>query len=80
MKASFVGRWRITEMELWDQEFIDLESPGHITFERGGRGELHFGAVNVTLTGERMPRKTGWTSLLKVLTRAMKSLAEVGLS
>jgi hypothetical protein len=49
MKAPFVGRWRITEMELWDQEFIDLESPGHITFERGGRGELHFGAVNVTL-------------------------------
>jgi hypothetical protein len=47
--ASFVWRWRIVEMELWDQEFVDLESPGHITFDRGGRGELHFGAVDVTL-------------------------------
>src|SRR4029079_16484225 len=49
VKTSFIGRWRIVEMELWDQEFIDLESPGHITFNLGGRGELHFGAVDVTL-------------------------------
>ena len=49
MKPFFIGRWRIVEMELWDQEFIDLESPGHITFARYGRGELHFGAVNATL-------------------------------
>jgi hypothetical protein len=49
MKTSFIGRWRIVEMELWDQEFIDLEGPGHITFARGGVGELRFGAVNVTL-------------------------------
>lgn len=49
MKASFIGRWRIIEMELWDQEFIDLDGPGHITFARIGRGEMHFGAVNLTL-------------------------------
>ena len=36
-------------MELWNQEFIDLESPGHITFTRNGRGEMHFGAVDLTL-------------------------------
>lgn len=36
-------------MEQWDQEFVDLVSPGHITFSRGGRGELHFGAVDLTL-------------------------------
>ena len=49
MKGSFVGRWRIVEMELWDQDFVDLESPGHLTFARNGRGDLHFGAVNVAL-------------------------------
>jgi hypothetical protein len=49
VKSSFVGRWRIVEMEQWDQEFVDLVSPGHITFTRDGRGELHFGAVEVTL-------------------------------
>jgi hypothetical protein len=49
MKSSFVGRWRIVGMEQWDQEFVDLVSPGHITFTRNGRGELHFGAVDVSL-------------------------------
>ena len=49
MKGSFVGRWRIVEMELWDQDFVDLESPGHIVFTRNGHGELHFGALEVTL-------------------------------
>jgi len=49
MKSSFVGRWRIVEMAQWDQEFVDLVSPGHITFTRNGRGELHFGAVDVSL-------------------------------
>jgi len=49
MKPTFVGRWRIVEMEQWDQEFVDLVSPGHITFTPDGRGELHFGAVDLTL-------------------------------
>src|ERR1017187_9887135 len=49
MEASFAGRWRIVEMEQWDQEFVDLVSPGHITFTVDGRGELHFGAVDVSL-------------------------------
>ena len=49
MKPLFVGRWRIVEMELWDQDFVDLESPGHITLARNGRGEMHFGAVDLTL-------------------------------
>ena len=49
MKASFAGRWRIAEMEQWDQKFVDLVSPGHITFTRDGGGELHFGAVDVSL-------------------------------
>jgi hypothetical protein len=42
MKSPFDGRWRIVEMEQWDRDFLDLESPAHITFESGGQGELHF--------------------------------------
>ena len=49
MKSSFAGRWRIVEMEQWDQEFVDLVSPGHITLTGDARGELHFGAVDVSL-------------------------------
>jgi hypothetical protein len=60
VKSSFAGRWRIVGMEGWDQDFVDLVSPGHITFNSGGRGELHFGAVDATLewradaTGDRV--------------------------
>jgi hypothetical protein len=49
MKPSFVGRWRIVEMERWDRDFLDLVAPARITFDSGGRGELHFGAVDLTL-------------------------------
>jgi hypothetical protein len=35
MKAKlkpFVGQWSIAEMEAWDQDFVNLEVPGHFTF------------------------------------------------
>src|SRR5579859_2766422 len=42
----FVGRWKITEMEMWPPEYIDLIVPGHITIARKREGELQFGAVH----------------------------------
>ena len=36
-------------MEQWDQEYIDLEGPGHITLSKGGKGSFHFGAVQAQL-------------------------------
>ncbi len=39
------GRWRIVEMDLWDQEAIDLVEPGFIEFAGDGTGELGFIAV-----------------------------------
>jgi len=48
MKAAmrlFIGAWRIVEMEAWDQEYVDMEVPGHFTFEKDGLGNFHFGAV-----------------------------------
>ena len=43
-----IGRWRITEMDNWDQEAVDLVEPGFIEFDEDGLGELGFIAV----TGE----------------------------
>jgi hypothetical protein len=43
-----VGRWRITEMDSWDQEAVDLVEPGFIEFDEDGLRELGFIAV----TGE----------------------------
>ena len=45
------GKWRITEMELWDAGFIDLLGPGYIEFDRDGGGHFAFGAVQGGLDG-----------------------------
>lgn len=42
---GFGGRWRIIEMDLWDQDAIDLVGPAFVEFEKGGHGELGFIAV-----------------------------------
>jgi hypothetical protein len=42
---SISGKWRITEMDAWDREAIDLVGPGFIEF-RGQGGQFHFIAVD----------------------------------
>ena len=49
MKSAFIGRWKITEMEQWDQDYVDMEESGNIAFEKGGSGGFHFGCVEVSL-------------------------------
>jgi hypothetical protein len=46
MKNPFLGYWRITEMEQWDREFIDLVVPGYVKFDKHDIGDFQFGAVN----------------------------------
>src|SRR3954447_3342119 len=41
-QAEFTGRWRITSMELWDTDAIDLVAPGFIEFDRDGTGRFGF--------------------------------------
>jgi hypothetical protein len=42
---SIVGRWRIVDMELWDQDAVDLLAPGFIEFQPDGTGSFGFIAV-----------------------------------
>jgi hypothetical protein len=42
---DFVGRWRITWMSNWDQDYVDLVEPGYVEFTDDGFGEFVFGAV-----------------------------------
>ena len=44
-KPQIVGRWRITSMTEWDQDFVDEEVPGYFEFRKDGLGELQFGYV-----------------------------------
>ncbi len=36
-------------MEQWDQDYVDMEEPGHISFERKGAGGFHFGCADAQL-------------------------------
>jgi hypothetical protein len=45
-KNPFAGRWRITSMEQWDQDYIDEEEEGYFKFDEKGSGEFHFGYVH----------------------------------
>ena len=46
--ASITGRWRIREMDNWDQEPIDLVQPGFIEFGEDGLGSPGF----IVVTGD----------------------------
>ncbi|PSJ47650.1 hypothetical protein C7H85_02125 [Zobellella endophytica] len=42
---EFLGKWKIVEMEQWDQEYIDLVEPGYIRFDKDDLGNFVFGTV-----------------------------------
>jgi hypothetical protein len=42
---AYFGKWRIIEMEMWDQDFIDLETEGYFTFDKDQLGSFEFGVV-----------------------------------
>lgn len=44
MKA-FVGTWIIVEMEVWDQEYVNMEVQGNFSFKKDGMGHFQFGLV-----------------------------------
>jgi hypothetical protein len=41
----YIGKWRIIEMDQWDQEFVNLVVPGYVTIRKDGTGSFQFGAV-----------------------------------
>src|SRR5436305_11681263 len=39
---AFAGRWRIVEMDVWDNDFLDLVEEAHLTFKGAADGEIGF--------------------------------------
>lgn len=54
--TGVTGRWRITEMDMWDGEAIDLVQPGFIEFTGDGHGKLGFIAVEGELDCRNVAR------------------------
>ena len=42
---QIVGHWRITEMGMWDRDYLDMEVKAFIEFEPDGMGHFQFGLV-----------------------------------
>lgn len=45
MINKIVGKWKITEMEQWDLDFIDEQGPGYFEFSSSNHGSFMFGYV-----------------------------------
>lgn len=45
MTNPFIGPWRIVWMSDWDQDYVDMDVPGHFTFGPGRSGSFQFGMV-----------------------------------
>ena len=53
---GLMGRWRITEMELWAQDDVDLVGPGFVEFGEDHRGSLGFIAFQGGIDWREAPR------------------------
>ena len=49
LKKPFVGSWRMTELQGFDSEYMDLCGPAKIKFSSRGTGAMNFGAVEMEL-------------------------------
>jgi hypothetical protein len=43
---AFAGRWRIVEMDVWDNDVLDEFEEAHITLKDGTDGEITFAALS----------------------------------
>lgn len=47
--CKLLGKWRITEADIWDTDHLDLCGPAHVIFNDDGHGEIAFGAMQAGL-------------------------------
>jgi hypothetical protein len=48
----FVGTWHIYEMELWDEDYFNMEIQAYIEIQPDNSGDFQFGLVAGSLDGE----------------------------
>ena len=45
LRNPFAGAWHIVWMSNWDQDYVNMDGPGHITYGAGRSGSFQFGMV-----------------------------------
>lgn len=48
-ECKLLGKWRITEADLWDKDHLDLCGSPHILIQDDGHGEIAFEALQAGL-------------------------------
>jgi hypothetical protein len=51
-KMKFAGTWRTQEMDMWDEDYLNMQVQAHIQIEPNGLGTFQFGLVSGQLDGE----------------------------
>ena len=46
------GTWRIYEMEMWDEDYFNMEVQAYVTVNDRGTGDFQFGLVTGAIDGE----------------------------
>jgi hypothetical protein len=49
---DYVGAWQITEMDDWDNDYINMETQAYIKIDRKGQGSFQFALVVGNIDGE----------------------------
>ena len=49
---KFNGTWHICEMEMWDEDYFNMETQAAIKIDRSGLGFFNFGVVSGEIDGE----------------------------
>lgn len=50
--SEFVGTWHIYEMEMWAEDYVNMEVQAYIDIKKQNTGEFQFGLVSGYLDGE----------------------------
>lgn len=61
MGCRLIGRWRIVEADLWDDDYLDLIAPAMMIIKADGHGEIAFGAMQAGLDLEYAPSMVFFT-------------------
>ena len=50
--GKFVGLWHITEMEVWEADYFNMERQAYLEINSDGIGDFQFGLVTGQIDGE----------------------------
>jgi len=56
---KFAGTLHINKMELWVEDFFNMEMQAYVTVDQIGGGDFHFGLVSGQIDGEIVKNKAG---------------------